>query len=170
MRCDPPSSSRRAHLEEEVAAREQQPAGRRGTCARPAARMAAQPRSSSRTTAQSFDTLPAGTGDVRETRVRTGDAFKWCAGSAPRAQRSSLVCASCAVDEAAVMIFPRRQASCRAPRSQLSGCAHMIGSSSDAYLGSCSHWMRRTPAARAQARKNDRRTLRQSGASRVGQV
>jgi hypothetical protein len=39
MRCDPPSSSRRAHLEEEVAGCEQQPAGRRGTCARPAARM-----------------------------------------------------------------------------------------------------------------------------------
>ena len=29
----------RAHLEEQVAGREQQPAGRRGTCARPAARM-----------------------------------------------------------------------------------------------------------------------------------
>ena len=38
-RSDVPGSSRRAHLEEEVAAREQQPAGRRGTCARPAARM-----------------------------------------------------------------------------------------------------------------------------------
>ena len=39
MLCDPPGSSRRAHLEEEVAAREQQPAGRRDTCARSAARM-----------------------------------------------------------------------------------------------------------------------------------
>ena len=36
-RSDVPGSSRRAHLEEEVAAREQQPARRRDTCARPAA-------------------------------------------------------------------------------------------------------------------------------------
>ena len=36
-RSDVPGSSRRAYLEEEVAAREQQPARRRDTCARPAA-------------------------------------------------------------------------------------------------------------------------------------